>query len=70
MVLGQESVQVSELFVVHGHRAFVAIPGIYRKPLILPQLSTRLVTVGSQSGRPPPRGTRLSGLAGLSLTTC
>jgi hypothetical protein len=26
MVLGKESVQVSELFVVHGHRASAAIP--------------------------------------------
>jgi len=48
VVLGQESVQISELFVVHGHRASVAIPGLYRKLLILPQLLTRLVTVGEQ----------------------
>jgi hypothetical protein len=26
VMLGQESMQVSELFVVHGHRASVAIP--------------------------------------------
>jgi len=45
MILGKESVQVSELFVVHGFRASVAIPQIYRKLLILCQLLTRLVTL-------------------------
>jgi hypothetical protein len=44
MILGKESVQVSELFVVHGHRASAAIPRIYRNLLIPCQLSTRLVT--------------------------
>jgi hypothetical protein len=43
MILGKESVQVSELFVVHGHRASAAIPKIYRNLLILRQLSTRLI---------------------------
>ncbi len=44
MVIGKESVQVSELFVVHGFRASAAIPKIYRNLLIPRQLSTRLVT--------------------------
>jgi hypothetical protein len=43
MVLGKESVKVSELFVVHGHRASIAIAGIYRNLLIPCQLSTRFV---------------------------
>jgi hypothetical protein len=43
MILGKESVQVSELFVVHGHRASAAIPKIYRNRLIPRQLSTRLI---------------------------
>jgi len=45
MVLGKESVQVSELFVVHGYRASAAVPKLYRNLLILRQLLTRLVTV-------------------------
>jgi hypothetical protein len=44
MVLGKKSVQVSELFVVHGYRASAAFPRIYRNLLIPRQLSTRLVT--------------------------
>jgi hypothetical protein len=44
MVLGKESVQVSELFVVHRYRASAAIRRIYRNLLIPCQLSTRLVT--------------------------
>jgi hypothetical protein len=44
MVLGEKSVQVSELFVVHGYRASAAIPRIYRNLLIPSQLSTRPVT--------------------------
>jgi hypothetical protein len=42
MVLGKEFVQISELFVVHGHRLS---PKIYRNLLILRQLLTRLVTI-------------------------
>jgi hypothetical protein len=49
MVLGQESVQVSELFVVHRHRASVAIPGTYRKLLITRQLSARLIVFRKRS---------------------
>jgi hypothetical protein len=49
MVLGKESVQVSELFVVHGHRASAAIPKIYRNRLIPCELSTRLVTFRGRS---------------------
>jgi hypothetical protein len=45
MILGKESVQVSELFVVHGHRASAAIPRTYRNLLITRQLSTRLIAV-------------------------
>jgi hypothetical protein len=45
MVISKEFMQVSELFVVHGFRASVAIPQIYRKLLILCQLLTRLVTL-------------------------
>jgi hypothetical protein len=44
MILGKESVHVSELFVVHGFRASAAIQKIYRNLLIPCQLSTRLVT--------------------------
>jgi hypothetical protein len=51
-VLGKESVQVSELFVVHGHRASAAIPRIYRNLLILCQLSTRPVTCRGEVGWP------------------
>jgi hypothetical protein len=49
MVLGKESVQVSELFVVHRHRASVAIPRTYRKLLITRQLSTRLIVFRKRS---------------------
>jgi hypothetical protein len=49
MVLGKESVQVSELFVVHRHRASVAVPGTYRKLLITCQLSTRLIVFRKRS---------------------
>ena len=44
MVLGKKSVEVSELFIVHGHRASAATPKIYRNLLIPRQLSARLVT--------------------------
>ena len=71
VVLGQESVQISELFVVHGHRASVAIPGLYRKLLILPQLLTRLVTVGEQIRPVTATAVRPGGgLPVLSLTNC
>lgn len=33
MILGKESVQVSELFVVHGHRALAAISGNIPQPV-------------------------------------
>jgi hypothetical protein len=57
MVLGQESVQVSELFVVHRHRASVAIPGTYRKLLITRQLSTCLIVFrNAKSGAHCGRG--------------
>ena len=49
MVLGKKSVEVSELFIIHGHRASAATPKIYRNLLILRQLSARLVTFGEPS---------------------
>ena len=49
MVLGKEFVQISELFIVHGHRASAATPKIYRNLLILRQLLGRLVTFGEPS---------------------
>lgn len=49
MVLGKKSVEVSELFIIHRHRASAATPKIYRNLLILRQLSARLVTFGEPS---------------------
>ena len=49
MVLGKKSVEVGELFIVHGHRASAATPKIYRNLLILRQLLGRLVTFGEPS---------------------
>jgi hypothetical protein len=51
MILGKESVQVSELFVVHGFRASAAIPKIYRNWLIPCQLSTRLIAFRESEAR-------------------
>jgi hypothetical protein len=71
MILGKESVQVSELFVVHGHRASAAIPRTYRNLLITRQLSTRLVTFRERirMHRGPRRG-RYRWPATRSLTIC
>jgi len=65
MVLGKESVQVSELFVVHGHRASVAIPKIYRNLLISCQLSTRLVTCPAPCREAKSDGDRCRGHADI-----
>ena len=50
MVLGKELVQVGELFVVHCPSRLICDPKIYRNPLILGQLSTRLVTIRGRTG--------------------
>jgi len=65
MVLGKKSVEVSELFFVHGHRASAATPKIYRNLLILRQLSACLVTCREpgQMGRSLPRRGDIGGLS-------
>src|SRR6187431_302148 len=72
VMLGQESMQVSELFVVHGHRASVAIPELYRKLLILPQLLTRFgyPRDAGPAGHRRRRPARSGAASALSLTTC
>jgi len=71
MVLGKKSVDVGELFIVHGHRASAATPKIYRNLLIPRQLSACLVTCREpgRMGR-RGRGAAISAARHASLTIC
>jgi len=72
MILGKESMQVSELFVVHGFRASAATPKLYRNLLIPCQLSRRLVTFRERIRMviSAPRRTRIAGSQSRPLTIC
>jgi hypothetical protein len=67
MVLGKESVQVSELFVVHGIAPQPQFPEIYRNLLIPRQLLTCLIVGRKQSRMVVAAAARL---IGGSLLVC